>query len=266
MSDRVDLKYVSIDNLSLEEAVENIYKTSSALDAKYVVTPNADHVLRLEKDTFFQKIYSKADLILADGVTIVFLARRMGVKLKQRVCGSDIMPALCEKVAGGDRSVFILGGPPGAGDIAAERLKKKYPGLNITGVYSPKYGFEDDKLELEHINSMLNTIKPNIVFVGLGSPKQEAWIYNHGRHLEVGVLLAIGAAIEFEAGTVKRAPKIMRKLGLEWITGQRFLKRHSKLFRLSTRKTYRFYIYFIFRRVWFYWLNSSFDNLLNYNY
>ena len=233
MSERVDLKYVSIDNLSLDEAVENIYKSSSVLDASYVVTPNADHVLRLEKDSFFRKIYSKADWVLADGVTITLLAKRMGAKLKQRVCGSDLMPALCAKAAGSDKSIFILGGPPGAGDIAAKKLEKKYLGLNIAGVYSPNYGFENDDAELEHINSMLNTIKPNLVFVGLGSPKQETWIYNHGRHLKVGVLLAIGAAIEFEAGTLKRAPKFMRKIGLEWLyrawteprrLGKRYLK------------------------------------------
>lgn len=236
MSSKIDLKYVSVDDLSLNEAVENIYKASANLEAKYVVTPNADHVLRLEKDLFFREIYAQAEYVLADGITILLLARRLGFKLKERVCGSDVMPALCEKAAGTDKSIFILGGPPGAGDIAANRLKNKYRGLNIVGVYSPKYGFENDKSELDYINSMLNSLKPNIVFVGLGSPKQEAWIYNHGRHLKVGVLLAIGAAIEFEAGTVKRAPKLMQKIGLEWLyraftEPRRLGKRYLKNFR-----------------------------------
>ena len=145
------------------------------------------------------------------------LIKRLGFKLKERVCGSDVMPALCRKIADSEQSVFILGGPPGAGDLAAKKLKAKYPGLKISGVYSPKFGFENDKHELEYINSMLNKLQPNVVFVGLGSPKQENWIFKHGRHLKVGVLLAIGASIEFEAGTVKRAPKAMQKAGFEWL-------------------------------------------------
>ena len=217
MSERIDLKHVEVDNVSLDEAVNQIFEASKKLEGKYVVTPNADHVLRLEKSKSFREVYKHADWILPDGITVIWLAKRLGFKLKERVCGSDVMPALCRKIAGSEQTVFILGGPPGAGDLAAKKLKAKYPGLKISGVYSPKFGFENDKHELEYINSMLNKLQPNVVFVGLGSPKQENWIFKHGRHLKVGVLLAIGASIEFEAGTVKRAPKAMQKAGFEWL-------------------------------------------------
>ena len=100
---------------------------------------------------------------------VILLAKRMGVKLKQRVCGSDLMPSLA-KAADSDKSIFILGGPPVR--VIAAKLEKKYPGLNIAGVILLIMASKDDA-ELEHINSMLNTIKPNLVFVGLGSPKQE---------------------------------------------------------------------------------------------
>ena len=210
---RIDLKYVSIDDLTLDQAVQEIVSSCLDLKADFVVTPNADHVIRLNQDREFKEIYDSARWVFADGITISLLARRMGFRLKQRVCGSDLMPAICKAVAQSDKTVFILGGPEGVAEVAGKKLSSKYSGLKIVGSYSPKFGFENDKSELKRMDEMLNTLRPNIVFVGLGSPKQERWIYEHGRNLKVGVLLAVGAAIEFEAGTVARAPKIMRKMG-----------------------------------------------------
>ena len=214
---RIDLKYVSIDDLTLDQAVQEIVSSCLDLKADFVVTPNADHVIRLNQDREFKEIYDSARWVFADGITISLLARRMGFRLRQRVCGSDLMPAICKAVAQSDKTVFILGGPEGVAELAGKKLSSKYSGLKIVGSYSPKFGFENDKSELKRMDEMLNTLRPNIVFVGLGSPKQERWIYEHGRKLKVGVLLAVGAAIEFEAGTVARAPKIMRKMGLEWL-------------------------------------------------
>ena len=164
MSERVDLKHVQIDNLSLDEAVEQIFEASSDYNAKYVVTPNADHVLRLEKSHRFREIYAKADWILPDGFTVLLLAKRMGRRLKERVTGSDLMPALCKKISNTEQSVFILGGPPGAGDLAAHKLKEKYPSINICGVYSPKYGFEKDQFELS-ISIRFSTRSVQILFL-----------------------------------------------------------------------------------------------------
>ena len=116
---RIDLKYVSIDDLTLDQAVQEIVSSCLDLKADFVVTPNADHVIRLNQDREFKEIYDSARWVFADGITISLLARRMGFRLKQRVCGSDLMPAICKAVAQSDKTVFILGGPEGVAEVAA---------------------------------------------------------------------------------------------------------------------------------------------------
>lgn len=213
---KVKIGKASIDNLTFEEAISQIIVLAKTGKAAYIVTPNADHVLLLEKDEEFRSVYQEASLVLPDGTPLVWGSKFLKTPLKERVTGADLLPELCKRCAQEKLSVFLLGGPPEAAALAAQNLCKTSPNLTIVGHYSPPFGFEKDAKENEKIVSMLNSSGANIVFVGVGAPKQEKWIYKHRQDINANVLLGIGAAIEFAAGTIKRAPKWMQYCGFEW--------------------------------------------------
>jgi N-acetylglucosaminyldiphosphoundecaprenol N-acetyl-beta-D-mannosaminyltransferase len=208
---------IKIDNLTFAQAVEHIISLVHEHRSHYVVTPNADHIVRLREDAVFLEVYQGASVTVADGITVVLASKLLGHPLKERVTGSDLLPSLCARAAEHGFSIYLLGAPPGVAQKAADNLKVNNPKLIVAGVYSPPLGFEHDPEECQRIIDQINQCKPDIVFVGLGSPKQELWIGKYRDKLNTGVLLGVGAAIAFTAGTEKRAPLIMQKLGLEWL-------------------------------------------------
>lgn len=215
---RVNICGVQVDKYSFTEVVDRI--THHALSKKspeYVVTPNAQHVVILQRDSLFREIYCKAFLVVPDGVPLLWAAKLFNTPLSGRVNGTDLLERLCQASAANKLKVFLLGGRPGAAQKAAYTLKNNYPNLKVVGTYCPSYGFESDLVELEKINSIIQAAVPDILFVGLGAPKQEYWIYNNYYKLGVPVSLGIGVSFELMSGMVKRAPKIMQKLGLEWL-------------------------------------------------
>jgi len=214
--DRVEILGIKINNLSMQKAVEEIEKFIKEKSSKYIVTPNLDHLVKLQKDSEFKKIYNEAHLVLCDGLPIVWISRILGMPLKERVAGSDLFIELCKVSAQKGYKLFFLGGRENASVKASEVLRRKYPGIRIVGIYSPPFGFEKNKEENEKIIKMIKEAKPDILFVGLGAPKQEKWIYAHYRELGVPVSIGIGASFEFAAGIIKRAPKFLQKIGLEW--------------------------------------------------
>jgi N-acetylglucosaminyldiphosphoundecaprenol N-acetyl-beta-D-mannosaminyltransferase len=210
---------VKIDRYSFDKVVEMIVHGALSFCAtpKYIVTPNAHHILLLQKDTHFRKIYQGAFLVVPDGVSLLWAARFLGTPLCGRVNGTDLFEQLCEVAANRGLRVFLLGGRPGAADQAAQVLTARYRGLNIVGTYCPPYGFERDESELAIINTRIKEAVPHFLFVGLGAPKQEYWIY--ANHQELGVPISIGIGVSFElvSGMVKRSPGWMQKAGLEWL-------------------------------------------------
>ncbi len=184
--------------------------------ASYIVTPNVDHVLRLANQPELKPIYEKADLSLADGMPVVWASQIAGEPLPERVTGADLLPELIRRAHVEGMSVFLMGGPPGSADLAMERFIDQFPGLKIE-TYCPPFGFEKDPLENQRLLREINDFCPDFLFVGLGSPKQEIWIYENRNRLKVGLCLGIGAAIEFAAGTLARAPYWMQKSGTEWM-------------------------------------------------
>ena len=213
---RIKLMNVSIDNLTMTEAIEEINEL--ILDGSYhfVVTPNVDHIVKLEKDIELRKVYENADLILTDGMPLIWISKLYRTPIVERVAGSDLFPNVCELAAKKHYKVFLLGAKEGVAAKAAINLQRKYPGLDVVGTFSPKFGFHKDKNAVNKIIEMINIAKPDILAVGLGAPKQEKFIFNYKNQLKVPISLAIGASIDFEAGNVKRAPKWMRNMGLEW--------------------------------------------------
>lgn len=216
-SDRLKLGKLAFDPLTMDEALSRVIAVARERRAAYVVTPNVDHVVRAETDSDFVAICHAADLVVADGMPLVWASRLFSRPLPMRVAGSDLAPLVCAEAARQGMSVFLLGGMPGEAEKAGVHLKTKYPGFQLSGTYSPPFGFEHDMAECQRIIGMLNAARADIVLVGVGSPKQEKWIYQWRRQIDCGVLLGIGATIGFMAGTVKRAPALMQRTGLEWV-------------------------------------------------
>jgi N-acetylglucosaminyldiphosphoundecaprenol N-acetyl-beta-D-mannosaminyltransferase len=182
----------------------------------YVVTPNAQHIVNLQDNARFRSIYDCAVLRVPDGVPLLWAARLLGTPLAGRVNGTDLCIRLCELAAVHELRVFLLGGRPGAAINAASVLTSKFPNLQICGTYCPPAGFETQAAELRKIEDVISHAKPDILLVGLGSPKQEYWIYDHHKNLGVPMSLGIGVSFELIAGVVPRAPQWMQRLGLEW--------------------------------------------------
>ena len=178
---RIKFLNTQIDNVTMEEAITRIDKLIASDRNSYVVTPNVDHIVKLETDAELQKIYEDADLILTDGMPLIWISKLKSTPIKEKM----VIPTI-------DNNTVLV------------------------GTYSPSYGFENNQDEINHILELINNCKPDILAVGLGAPKQEKFIYKYKEKLKVPVSLAIGASIDFEAGNIKRAPIWMQKNGLEW--------------------------------------------------
>ncbi|ELC8386903.1 WecB/TagA/CpsF family glycosyltransferase [Clostridium perfringens] len=226
---RVTFLNTEVDNLTMDEAIDKAEELIIKKKPSYVVTPNVDHIVKLETDKEFQDVYKNADLILTDGMPLIWISKMKGNPIKEKISGSDFFPKLCERAAEKGYSLFLLGAAEGVAAKAAKNLKEKYEGLNIVGTYSPSYGFEKKDDEIKMIIEMINETKPDILAVGLGAPKQEKFLYKYKNELNVPISLAIGASIDFEAGNMNRAPKWMQNCGLEWF--YRLCKEPKRMFK-----------------------------------
>jgi N-acetylglucosaminyldiphosphoundecaprenol N-acetyl-beta-D-mannosaminyltransferase len=214
----VNICHARVHATTMREAVEIITNyAAKPRGPAYVVTPNAQHLVIHDRDEHFREIYSHADLVLPDGSSLLLAARLMGRRLKERVAGVDLFKALCGRAAELGLSVYLLGGQPGSADLAARKLKAAYPNLIVAGTCCPAWGFEKDVQQLAAIAGMIRAAQPHILFVGLGAPKQENWIYEHGLKLGVPVSMGIGGSFEMVGGITSRAPLWMQEFGLEWL-------------------------------------------------
>lgn len=224
MSAKVKILNLDIDNVSLTEMLHNLKKG-------IVITPNVDHLMKVQKDYEFYRIYQLADYIICDSQILFYAAQLLGTPLKEKLCGSDFFPALCNYHKDNpDFRVFLLGGNERSVKIAEHNLNQKAEREIVAGVYSPPFGFEKNELECQKIADIVNQSGANVLAVGVGAPKQEKWIYkNKYRMPGVDIYLGIGATIEFEAGTLDRAPLWMRESGFEWL--YRLLKEPKRLWK-----------------------------------
>lgn len=226
---RIKFLNIEIDNLTMDEAINRVDELIKSKKPSYIVTPNVDHIVKLETDKEFQQVYKEADLILTDGMPLIWISKMKKTPIKEKVSGSDLFPEVCKLAAQKRYKLFLLGAAEEVASKAAENLEDKYMGLNVVGTYSPSYGFEKNQYEINKIIEIINEVRPDILAVGLGAPKQEKFLYNFRKQLNVPVSLAIGASIDFEAGNVSRAPEWMQKSGLEW--SYRLLKEPKRMFK-----------------------------------
>lgn len=226
---RIKFMNTCIDNLTMSETLNEIDKLIQKKKCSYVVTPNVDHIVRLEKDEELQKVYKNASLVLTDGKPLIWISKWYKTPIKEKISGSDLFLRVCQLAANKNYTIYLLGAAEGVADTAARNLMKKYPGLNIVGTYSPPFGFEKNEQEMNKIKTQIQDVHPDILIVGLGCPKQEKFMYYHCKELGVPISFGLGASIDFEAGNIKRAPKWMSNHGLEWL--YRFSKEPKRLFK-----------------------------------
>lgn len=201
----------------MEEAVGRIEQLVKERADAYVVTPNLDHLISLDEDKEFREAYEHADLVLADGISLVLIAKYLRIPLKEKVSGSDLFPKVCEMAARHGWSLYILGAGPGVAEEAGRRLAEKNPGLGIAGTYSPPLGFENNPEEIERIIGKITAAGPDLMAIAISSMKGEKFIYRYRDRLGVPLTMSIGAAVDFEAGNRKRAPKWVSRMGFEWL-------------------------------------------------
>ena len=218
---RIRVLNTEVDNLTMAEAVATVrtitLKNRHGGGSSYVVTPNLDHLVNLDEDAALRAAYEDAELILPDGASILWLARLQGTPLKEKVSGSDLFPHVCNMAEKEGLSLFLLGAAPGVADMAAENILERNPMLTISGTYSPPYGFEADEEEIRKTIDAVTSAAPDILAIALGDKKGEIFIHQYRTQLCVPISLSIGATLDFESKTKRRAPAWMSKAGLEWL-------------------------------------------------
>ncbi len=210
----VNILNISIDNLSMSDLIKKLGDSGGS-----VFTPNVDHLMKLQNDRGFFRIYSNAEYRVCDSKILMLAAKFIGQPIQEKISGSDLLPAFYEYYKEDKNiKIFLLGGPEGVADLASKKINAKVNRQIVVDSYSPPFGFEKDEAECQKIVNLINDSGATVLAVGLGAPKQEKWIYEHKNKLKnVTVFLAIGATIEFEAGYRRRSPRWMSEVGLEWL-------------------------------------------------
>lgn len=208
--DRISMDYAAI--LMVEALLER--GDSPPLT---VVGPNAHLVTMAQRDARFAEAMQDADLAVPDGVSVVMASRLLGVPIPERVTGGDLMERMCAEAAHYGFRLFFLGGLPGAAVMASHNLRTRHPGLQVCGASCPPLGFEKSEDELDRIRQVIADAAPDLLCVALGAPKQEIWIQENRGRLKVGVIMAVGAALDTQAGLRRRAPRWVQTIALEWL-------------------------------------------------
>jgi len=223
-----------------------------------VVTPNIDHLVKLQSDRELYELYRQTEWVICDSRLLYLFTKLLPESLPQAIPGSSFFPAFYAfHKDDPDCRIFLLGGLGDVAQRAMDNINRRVGRQIVVGAYSPSYGFETNEEENDSIVSMVNASGATVVPVCVGCPKQEKWIYAH-KHLMPGVRIwmALGATIDFEAGNVKRAPAVWQKLCLEWFYG--FCREPRRLFRRYFVDDMKFFWYFGRQVLGLY--NNPFDN------
>ena len=208
---------LQLSDVSLAEAARWAVDETAASQPRLIVTPNTDHFLRWQSDDVFRALYAHADLSVPDGMPLVWLGRLSGTQIRERVTGIDLFSQTCELAQQQRVGIAIVGGAEGVAESARSNLLSRYPTLDIYHVSSPTPAQLDDSEYVSALAAELDGRRRKIVALCLGSPKQEQLYSALRPHISDGVYMAVGAAVDFWAGTIDRAPAALQRLGLEWV-------------------------------------------------
>lgn len=228
MNKRVNFLNCHFDNIDFKSAISTVEEHIKTREPGFMVSLNTDIIVRIDLDSEFEIAYNAADLALMDSQPLIKLCQNKGIKVKEKLSGSDLMPRVCEFAAKRGHRCFILGGKEGVPDKACENLRVEYPGLLISG-YSPEFGFEKDEKKVTEVINIVHEASPDIMFICLGTPKSEKLLYPRLQEFGVPFTFSVGAAVDFAAGNVRRAPLWMQRAGLEWF--YRFLQEPGRMFK-----------------------------------
>ncbi|MDE2428787.1 MAG: WecB/TagA/CpsF family glycosyltransferase [Burkholderiales bacterium] len=233
---------LEIQNSDFAHASQNLLAIAKqrGQTSRIVVTPNVDHLVRLEQQPEFKALYRTADFIFADGMPVVWASKMTDHPLPERVTGADLFVSLCQDCVTHHLSIFIVGGMPGQEDMLRQAFSTTYPGLK-TSIFCPSMQFTPDGPEADEAMQRIQTAQPNIVFICLGMPKQEHFALRYRREQtsnNAPLLLCVGAAMEFALGQKQRAPLWMQKVGLEWFW--RLASEPRRLWRRYTTQASKF--------------------------
>lgn len=228
---------VRIDNITTQELLKNLTKG-------VLITPNVDHLVKLQKDEDFYKVYQQAEWVVCDSKILYLMSKLLKEPLLEAIPGSSFFTAYYMYHKDDPNcKIFLLGAAEGIAEKARQNINKKVGREIVVGAHSPSYGFEKNEKECEELVKIVNASGANVLLVGVGAPKQEKWIMKYrDRMPNVDVFMALGATIDFEAGTLKRAPKMWQKCGMEWL--YRTLKEPKRLFKRYFVDDMQFFYYF----------------------
>ena len=222
---RIDVLGVGFDNLTLEEAAQAGAGFVEGDGFHYAVTPNPEFILAARKDPAFRQVLLDADLVLPDGIGVIYSAKLLGRPLKGRAPGIEFAQQLIAWMAKNGKRLFLLGAKPGVAELAAANLKTQYPGLIVCGTHDGY--FQEDEPVVEAIRAAA----ADVVFVCLGAPKQEFWMAKNGPASGAHLMVGLGGSLDVFAGVVDRAPEGFQKLGLEWL--YRLMKEPKRFGRMA---------------------------------
>lgn len=225
---------VRVDTVQIPDAIERIEQWI-ACDSKchYVAVTGMHGVMEAQHDPEFKHALNSADLVVPDGMPLVWVGRIRGHQLKRRVYGPELMMTFFETTAKKGYRHFFYGGAPGVPERLTGCLQNRFPGTIVAGTFTPPFRPLTTDEDLQ-IREMINSVAPDVVWVGLSTPKQERWMYEHRDVLHVPVLIGVGAAFDINSGTKKQAPRWMREHGFEWL---------FRLFQEPRRLWHRYLVY-----------------------
>ncbi len=213
----VTIAGVAFHALSEADCVSHVFSELGNEHGGWIVTANLDHLRRCQGASDYAVLIGKADLVVADGMPIVWASSLQGTPLPERVAGSDLVSSLARQAAIDHRSLFLLGGDPGTAEAAGKVLTERNPGLRLAGCFSPPHGFEKCAADQQEIERRLRDSRPDIIYVALGSPKQELLIERYRSLLPGAWWIGVGISFSYLAGRLKRPPMWLRRTGGEWV-------------------------------------------------
>ncbi len=216
---------VNVDTLTMDEVLNKIDNYLKENTHRTIFTPNPEMIMATLEDNYFKEVLNNADIVIPDGIGVVYASKLNKQKINERVAGCDVVFNMFEKYQHSNKTVYFLGAGKGVAEKAKVNMEQKYKGLKVIGVHDGYFDVEEEKNIIKEINEL----KPDILLVGLGLGKQEKWIYEH-KNLNVKLSMGVGGVIDVMAGVVNRAPDIFIKMNLEWL--YRLLKQPSRFFRM----------------------------------
>ena len=204
---------LTIDPLTQTQVIQTITQYIDSRQPHHIVTANAEIIYQASRDPQMKTLIQTADLITPDGAGVLWAAKYLGTPLPQRVTGIDLIHAICQTAQTTHWRIYLLGAAPGIAQKAAQNLTTLYPGCQIIGA---QHGYYTPQQEPQ-ILAQIQQAHPDIILVALGAPRQEQWIHTHQPTLQIPLAIGIGGSLDVISGNLKRAPKWMQKLSLEWL-------------------------------------------------